>query len=56
VDKHIKPADYRSERIDSVSGSIWSNIIAIFISNRHRPAAIGGRPEHCNRRNRPPRL
>jgi Mn2+/Fe2+ NRAMP family transporter len=41
VDKHIKPADYRSERIDSVSGSIWSNIIAIFIIIA-TAAAIGG--------------
>src|SRR5258707_15070845 len=31
VDKHITPANYGSERIDSVSGSIWSNIISIFI-------------------------
>ena len=35
VDKHITPANYRSERIDSVTGSIWSNIIAT-------AAAIGG--------------
>ena len=31
VDKHITPANYRSERIDTVSGSIWSNVISIFI-------------------------
>ena len=41
VDKHITPANYRSERIDSVSGSIWSNIISIFIIIA-TAAAIGG--------------
>src|SRR5258707_8112508 len=41
VDKHITPANYRSERIDSVSGSIWSNIISMFIIIA-TAAAIGG--------------
>ena len=41
VDKHITPANYRSERIDSVTGSIWSNVISIFIINA-TAAAIGG--------------
>src|SRR5271169_5465274 len=31
VDKHITPANYGGERIDSVTGSIWSNVVAIFI-------------------------
>jgi len=41
VDKGIKPADYPGERIDSVTGSIWSNVIAIFIIIA-TAAAIGG--------------
>ena len=41
VDKHVTPANYRSERIDSVSGSIWSNIVSIFIIIA-TAAAIGG--------------
>jgi Mn2+/Fe2+ NRAMP family transporter len=41
VDKGIKPADYPSERIDSVSGSIWSDVISIFIIIA-TAAAIGG--------------
>ena len=41
VDKHITPANYRSERIDSVTGSIWSNIVSIFIIIA-TTAAIGG--------------
>src|SRR6267142_7233021 len=41
VDKHITPANYRSERIDSVSGSILSNIVSIFIIIA-TAAAIGG--------------
>ena len=41
VDKHITPANYPSERIDSVSGSIWSNIVSIFIIIA-TAAAIGG--------------
>jgi len=41
VDKHITPANYRSARIDSVSGSIWCNIISVFIIIA-TAAAIGG--------------
>jgi Mn2+/Fe2+ NRAMP family transporter len=41
VDKGIKPADYRGERIDSVSGAIWSDVISIFIIIA-TAAAIGG--------------
>ena len=41
VDKHVTPANYCSERIDSVSGSIWSNIVSIFIIIA-TAAAIGG--------------
>ena len=41
VDKHITPANYPGERIDSVSGSIWSNIVSIFIIIA-TAAAIGG--------------
>jgi Mn2+/Fe2+ NRAMP family transporter len=41
VDKHITPANYRGERIDSVIGSISSNIISIFIIIA-TAAAIGG--------------
>src|ERR1700752_5351750 len=41
VDKHITPANYRGELIDSVSGSIWSNVISIFIIIA-TAAAIGG--------------
>ena len=41
VDKGIKPADYRGERIDAVSGAIWSDIISIFIIIA-TAAAIGG--------------
>ncbi|MGB8407109.1 MAG: divalent metal cation transporter [Mycobacterium sp.] len=41
VDKGIKPADYRGERIDTVSGAIWSDVIAIFIIIA-TAAAIGG--------------
>ena len=31
VDKGIQPAAYRGERIDTVSGAIWSDLISIFI-------------------------
>ena len=31
VDKHLTPADYPSERLDAVSGSIWSDVISVFI-------------------------
>ena len=41
VDKGIKPADYRGERIDTVSGAIWSDVISIFIIIA-TAAAIGG--------------
>jgi len=41
VDKGIKPADYRGERIDAVSGAIWSDSISIFIIIA-TAAAIGG--------------
>ncbi|MDH6245788.1 divalent metal cation transporter [Mycobacterium sp. OTB74] len=41
VDKGIKPADYHGERIDTVSGAIWSDVIAIFIIVA-TAAAIGG--------------
>src|ERR1700732_5268966 len=53
VDKHITPANYPSERIDSGSGSIWSNIVSIFIIIA-TAAAIGG-VDRCNRRSRQPR-
>ncbi|MGO8870689.1 MAG: NRAMP family divalent metal transporter [Acidimicrobiales bacterium] len=41
VDKGIRPVDYPKERIDTVSGSIWSDIISIFIIIA-TAAAIGG--------------
>ena len=41
VDKGIKPADYPGERIDTVNGAIWSDIISIFIIIA-TAAAIGG--------------
>jgi Mn2+/Fe2+ NRAMP family transporter len=41
VDKHITPANYSGERIDTVTGSIWSNVISIFIIIA-TAAAIGG--------------
>jgi len=41
VDKGIKPADYRGERIDAVTGAIWSDAISIFIIIA-TAAAIGG--------------
>ena len=41
VDKGIKPSEYGSERIDAVSGAIWSDIISIFIIIA-TAAAIGG--------------
>ena len=41
VDKGIRPADYPSERIDTVSGAIWSDVISIFIIIA-TAAAIGG--------------
>src|SRR6516225_10029448 len=41
VDKGVKPSEYSGERIDTVSGAIWSNIISIFIIIA-TAAAIGG--------------
>ncbi|HUA95747.1 MAG TPA: divalent metal cation transporter [Acidimicrobiales bacterium] len=41
VDKGITPANYRGERIDTVSGAIWSDVISIFIIIA-TAAAIGG--------------
>jgi len=41
VDKGIRPVDYPSERVDAVSGAIWSDIISIFIIIA-TAAAIGG--------------
>ena len=41
VDKGVKPADYSGERIDTVSGAIWSDVISIFIIIA-TAAAIGG--------------
>jgi len=41
VDKGIKPAEYGGERVDAVSGAIWSDIISIFIIIA-TAAAIGG--------------
>ena len=41
VDKGVKPADYRGERLDTVSGAIWSDVISIFIIIA-TAAAIGG--------------
>ncbi|HWS44927.1 MAG TPA: divalent metal cation transporter [Acidimicrobiia bacterium] len=41
VDKGVKPADYPKERVDTVSGSIWSDVISIFIIIA-TAAAIGG--------------
>ena len=41
MDKHLTPADYPSERFDTVTGSIWSDVISIFIIIA-TGAAIGG--------------
>lgn len=41
VDKGIKPADYSKERLDAVSGAIWSDVISVFIIIA-TAAAIGG--------------
>ena len=41
VDKGVTPVDYPKERIDTVSGAIWSDIISIFIIIA-TAAAIGG--------------
>lgn len=41
IDKGIRPVDYPKERVDSVSGSIWSDVVAVFIIIA-TAAAIGG--------------
>ena len=41
VDKGVRPATYRSERIDTVSGAIWSDLVSIFIIIA-TAAAVGG--------------
>jgi len=41
VDKGVTPATYRDERIDTVSGAIWSDVVAAFIIIA-TAAAIGG--------------
>jgi Mn2+/Fe2+ NRAMP family transporter len=41
VDKGVRPANYPAERLDTVSGAIWSDIISIFIIIA-TAAAIGG--------------
>jgi Mn2+/Fe2+ NRAMP family transporter len=41
VDKGVRPADYAGERVDTVSGAIWSDVISIFIIVA-TAAAIGG--------------
>lgn len=41
VDKGIRPADYPRERLDTVVGAIWSDVISIFIIIA-TAAAIGG--------------
>ena len=41
VDKGVTPSEYPKERIDTVSGAIWSDIISIFIIIA-TAAAIGG--------------
>ena len=41
VDKGVTPATYRNERIDTVSGAIWSDVVSMFIIIA-TAAAIGG--------------
>jgi len=41
VDKGVTPTTYRSERIDTVTGAIWSDIVSMFIIIA-TAAAIGG--------------
>ena len=41
VDKGVRPADYPKERIDTVTGAIWSDVVSIFIIIA-TAAAIGG--------------
>jgi Mn2+/Fe2+ NRAMP family transporter len=42
VDKKIGPAQYPAERVDTVNGAIWSDIVSIFIIIA-TAAAVGGR-------------
>ncbi len=42
VDKGVTPKDYSKERIDTVSGAIWSDVVSLFIIVA-TAAAIGGR-------------
>lgn len=41
VDKGVTPATYKGERIDTVNGAIWSDVVSIFIIIA-TAAAIGG--------------
>lgn len=41
VDKGIRPKDYPKERLDTVTGAIWSDVISVFIIVA-TAAAIGG--------------
>jgi Mn2+/Fe2+ NRAMP family transporter len=41
VDKGVRPADYAGERLDTVTGAIWSDVVSIFIIIA-TAAAIGG--------------
>jgi len=41
VDKGVRPADYKKERMDTVSGAIWSDLVSMFIIIA-TAAAIGG--------------
>jgi Mn2+/Fe2+ NRAMP family transporter len=41
VDKGIRPDKYPSERVDTISGAIWSDVVAVFIIIA-TAAAIGG--------------
>jgi Mn2+/Fe2+ NRAMP family transporter len=41
VDKGIRPANYPKERVDTVSGAIWSDVVSVFIIVA-TAAAIGG--------------
>jgi Mn2+/Fe2+ NRAMP family transporter len=41
VDKGIRPENYSGERVDTVSGAIWSDVVAVFIIIA-TAAAIGG--------------
>jgi NRAMP (natural resistance-associated macrophage protein)-like metal ion transporter len=41
VDKGVKPADYKNERLDTVSGAVWSDMVSIFIIIA-TASAVGG--------------